>query len=176
MAVIRKFAMVFLGVSALCFPCAPFAQQTGANAETSCRRFVQSFYDWYVPIALQEHSGPASDIALKEKRSAFDPSLVRQLQEEGKIQEQVQDAGLDFDPFLNSQDPSPEFKVAKVTVKGDKCWATVNGLLQGRKEEKLVAELYLKDPLWRFANFYYSPGNLLQLLKSLRTRAPHKSP
>ena len=46
---------------------------------SSCRRFVQQFYDWYVPLTQTTMNGPASDSALQHKAEVFNPDLLRAL-------------------------------------------------------------------------------------------------
>src|SRR5437588_560107 len=82
-----------------------------SDIEKSCRRFVQSFYDWYVTEALKDNGGPASDFALRHRGSVFDPELLQQLKEDSEAQAKAKGeiVGLDFDPFLNSQDPGEQY-------------------------------------------------------------------
>jgi hypothetical protein len=147
------------------------AQQSASLTEESCRQFVQRFYDWYVPIAVKGHTGPASDIALRRRSAVFAPDLYRRLKRESEIEAKSDDAGLDFDPFLNSQDPSPQFRVIKVDLKANVCLAEVNGFLQGKKAEEVTPELTFSEGEWMFVNFHYTQSDLLQLLHSLRRAA-----
>jgi hypothetical protein len=154
-----------------------FAQGKSAQeTEASCRRFAQAFYDWYVPKALKDHRGPASDLALRYRRTAFSAELVQKLSEDSAAQAKASEiVGLDFDPFLNSQDPSERFVVGGVTRRGDKYFVEVRGIQSGKAQENVVPELVLtKTGHWRFANFHYGPSkssadeNLLSILDSLR--------
>lgn len=152
---------------------------TGPKSRRSCRVFVQRFYKWYVPQALKEGKMSASDRALKYKGSAFSPGLLRALKEDSEAQAEAKGelVGLDFDPFLNTQDPSPQYAVGNVTLKGESCWANVNSVSSGKNGAKgdVVPELVIHKGHWVFVNFHYpSPSrpefeNLLSLLTYLRT-------
>jgi hypothetical protein len=169
MTVIRVLYLSALFLSAT--SSSVFCQQSTSATEQSCRKFVQRFYDWYVPIALKDNGVPASDLALKHRPAAFDTKLYRELQEESRTTAKLNDAGLDFDPFLNSQDPSPRFRVVKITVEDVSCLAEINGILSGKKEEDVTPELAFKDGRWVFVDFHYRNSDLLQLLlESLRER------
>jgi hypothetical protein len=147
--------------------------QTEQDKQASCRAVVRSFYRWYVPLALKDQPLPAWEIAVKDRGRAFNSELLEGLKEESRIQIELQDAGLDFDPFLNSQDPSDRYIVGNTRLEGeDRCWAKVYGAPSGRKNQKAAvkAELVLKNGHWLFANFHYQKSDLLRLLQSLRRR------
>jgi hypothetical protein len=77
--------------------------------------FVQSFYDWYLPIARDGHlKEAASTVAIKRRPEFFDKSLLRALQNDAAAQARAvgEIDGLDWDPFLTGNDtPPPHFKV-----------------------------------------------------------------
>src|ERR1700730_4417086 len=127
--------------------------------EESCRGFVLRFYDWYVPKVLKEGSVRALDLALKYKGDSFDFELSRQLKEDSQAQAKVtgEIVGIDFDPFLNSQDPDERYMVGKVTLKDGRYWVEVYAVRPGMKSEKPVVmpELARKDGGWLFVNFHY---------------------
>jgi hypothetical protein len=138
------------------------------NAEQSCRTFVEGFYDWYVPLAL--HSVKAYETVLKGKTGFFSPSLVHQLREDYESQAHATEiTGLDFDPFLNSQDPSDRFLVTSVRAQGKHCSTEVRGIASGTKQEEIHPELLLAGEKWQFVNFRYTKdSDLLGILRSLR--------
>ena len=158
----------------LVLPCLLRAQaKSGREVPESLRGFVQGFYDWYVPKALGENVGPAWNLALKAKSSAFSSQLVRALREDSAAQAKAEGeiVGLDFDPFLNSQDPSNRYQVGKITPKGETYQVEIYGVGSGSKHEKpdVIAEVAQKNGQWFFVNFDYPEGrNLLAVLKSLR--------
>jgi hypothetical protein len=163
--------------------CLRFAASAAApipSSETArVQRFVQEFYDWYAPIALKEHSGPSSDIAIQSKGFDFTPELAKALKEDSNAQKKVQGdvVGLDFDPFLNSQDPEDRYVVTKVTPRGQGFWVEVHGVVHDKMDTKpsVFAEVVKMRGIYRFENFQYPPGgqNLLSVLKSLRKERDH---
>jgi hypothetical protein len=166
------------GAFALCGAPQTHTQAPGKN-EASCREFVQRFYDWYVGLdARNEKTHEARttmDLALNLRPELFDHDLLEMLKADSAAQAKADDiVGLDFDPFLNSQDPSSEFKVERTKVDGERCRAVVFGFEQGAKEEQVEPELALRDGQWVFANFHYPQTkyhpvdeNLISILKSL---------
>ncbi len=141
--------------------------------EKSCKDFVQGFYDWYVPHALADNKGPAWGLALKARESAFTPELLRAIGADLDAQAKSSGddiVGLDFDPFLNSQDPDKRYVTGAVRLEGERCWVNVRGNLSG---SHLVAELTRKSGGWGFVNFHYGETtgpddeNLLRMLKAM---------
>jgi hypothetical protein len=116
---------------AICFslffmlPCSAVPQQkiNSSDVRKSLQRFVQDFYDWYVPKAFGDHTGPAWDFALKYRKQAFSSELFRALQEDSDAQAKATDlVGLDFDPFLNSQDPCEQYEAGDSNQIGNEIW------------------------------------------------------
>jgi hypothetical protein len=145
------------------------AQKTPA----SLRGFVQGFYDWYVPKALGDNAGPAWDLVLRSRSSDLSPQLVQALREDLTAQAKAKGeiVGLDFDPFLNSQDPGERYEVGTITPKDGGYRVEIHGVWSGKKHEKtdVVAVVVQKNGRWLFVNFDYPEGrDLLAVLKSLR--------
>jgi len=159
----------------------PSAQTPNAT-ETSCRKFVQQFYDWYLPKA-RTAKVRAADIVLRYKSDAFSPELRRQLKADSTAQAKARGelVGLDFDPFLNTQDPSFErCTVGKIASKGGSYWAEVTCKFPGANGEQahVTPELIFQQGRWVFVNFHYQEGSkeydLLGMLKALsEERKPH---
>ena len=141
------------------------------GSEDSCRSFVQSFYDWYVPNRLTKH-GAALDIVLNDRSQYFSSELHRLLREDIDAQKKVTGVivGLDFDPFLASQDFSDRHTTGKIVVKAGSYWVEIYRVSDGKKESTpaLKAELVFNNGQWNFINFHYSKTDLLSLLKLLR--------
>ena len=150
------------------------AQTKGSRGVSEpLRSFVQGFYNWYVPRALSDNAGPASELALKYKSSVFEPQLARALREDSAAQAKSpgEIVGLDFDPFLNSQDPAERYEVGRIARKGERYRADIYGVFSGQKRKKpdVVAELLEKNGRWFFVNFHYpEDGDLLTVLRLLR--------
>ncbi len=145
----------------------------GQDVSESLRGFVQEFYDWYLPMALKNTPVPAWDLALESKSSVFDPQLARVLREDSAAEAKTAGdiVGLDFDPFLCSQDPGERYEVGRISQKGEKYWVEIYGVWSGKKGEKpaVVPELRQKDGSWLFVNFHYPEDrDLLTDLKLLR--------
>lgn len=144
-------------------------QKPSATPEQSCRKYVQSFYDWYVPQIMKTEN--TYELVLRGKSPAsFSPLLLRQLKEDEAAEANPGEiVGLDFDPFLNSQDPSETFKVTKAKVTADKCSVEVRGISSGVNNEEVHPELLLVNGAWQFVNFRYEQNaDLLSMLKSLK--------
>ncbi len=175
----NRSKLLFGGILVLALAIAhPVVAQQSAGDQQACKAFVQQFYDWYVPKVLAAKEQRAWDIAMKEKSQDFAPDLVMQLREDSAAQDKVKDdiVGLDFDPFLNTNDPAKKYVLGNVTTHGDSCLVEVFAVNAGKRSAKpdVVAEVQRANGALRFANFHYgksdsSPDeNLLRTLKLLR--------
>jgi len=143
----------------------------------SCRGFVQGFYNWYLPVAHRDYKLPAWVIGLRSKGDDFDAKLVRELEADAAAQSKVTSAivGIDFDPFLASQDSGPRYVAGKAALRGDTCTVPVDLVGPGGSREKSVlAEATFRDGRWLFVNFHYvgptlsKHEDLLTILARLR--------
>lgn len=164
----------WFAVIVLCLPVCPHAQEAKAPDASSCKAFVQGFYDWYVPRAIK---APTLDLALKTRASDFAPSLVQQLKEDIAASARVKDevVGLDFDPFLNGQDLGKRYVVDKAVLKNGNCWADVYDMTGKKaKAPDVVPELAPRNKGWVFVNFHYpnygdkEDENLVSVLNVLK--------
>jgi hypothetical protein len=57
-----------------------------SSPEASPARFVQAFYDWYVPIALRDNRNPPWYVALTHRATSLDFDLVRALEADSAAQ------------------------------------------------------------------------------------------
>jgi len=122
-----------------------------SEAEKSCREFVQGFYDWYINDHLKDDKVSAWFDVPRQKPQILSGQLLRLLNRESAEQERTHEIGaIDFDPFLNSQDPSETYVVRRVSVVGEKCDVLVKGSTEVRPE------LTRRPSDWVFANFHYS--------------------
>ncbi len=142
--------------------------------------FTQKFYDWYVPILLKPGKTDASDVAIAKRPALFDPPLLKALKEDAEAQAKTPDdiVGLDFDPFVNAQDPDDKYVVGRVTEKDGLYLVEVYGLRKGKREKavSVVAELKPAKDGFVFVNFSYgADGDLVQVLKSLADDRAHPS-
>jgi hypothetical protein len=156
-------------------------ETAGAQArnEQSCRQFVGDFYNWYLAPDPSNGRPKAGDRAwsdvLRLRPDALSPELLSLLKDDLAASQASRDeiVGLDWDPFLASQDPSSTFSVESVSVRDDHCDAWVNGIEGGKKQESVGPELIRNGQSWVFVNFHYkgqSPEdeNLVSTLKVLR--------
>jgi len=176
---VSTFHVATAFVAILAFSAQPVSCQTNSEQDTQeyCRKFVQAFYDWYLSkdAASGNLSTPSMDAVLKRKANVLSPELYRRLKEDSDAQEKCQGeiCGLDFDPFLNSQDASLHFKAVIVTRKGSSYWVDVFGIESGKRREHVIPELMQENGHWIFMNFHYGKNkwtddsNLLSILKSL---------
>jgi hypothetical protein len=135
----------------------------------SARRFAQGFYDWYLPRVLHGKGDPEME-AVTLKATMFCPELRRALLEDRKAQSKdpTEVVGLDFDPFLNSQDIAKSYSVGKVQHEGQK-WLVSVYSSYSTKSPALTAQVEKGKQGWRFTNFLYGKdGNLLGVLHKLK--------
>ena len=172
---VRKIAITIivaqtLAISALGQEGKPAPQQT-TSTDRSCRSFVQHFYNWYVPLALSDKVLRAWDVAVRNKPQTFTPQLAQLIRRDTEAQRKASEiVGLDFDPFLNSQDPSERFVVESVVMKGAGCWVKVRGISKRQAQETVVPEVACTNGRCQFVNFHYEydghPTDLLTILKT----------
>lgn len=172
-------------VLVLCFASIPLHSQAShpsGDTESSCRKFVQHFYDWYL-VKARSSNDRASNLVLKEKSYVLSRELAKQLKEDSDAQNKAKGelVGLDFDPFLNTQDPGFErCTTGKVVAQATSCRVEVSCNFPGQKTQLLVTpELRFNGSQWRFVNFHYhidsGDDDLLNILKGLREERKPKS-
>jgi hypothetical protein len=132
--------------------------------------FTQDFLNWYTPVALKNNVTPTWDSALRLKGSYFSPELRHALRRDITAQSNAAEiVGLDFDPFLASQDPEERYEVGKTSQVAATWRVEIFGVRFGKRNKKpdLVAELAQMNGSWQFVNFHYPDGgDLLNLLKA----------
>ncbi len=143
----------------------------------SCRRFVQQYYDWYVPLIQKMRDERTSDVALRRKAEVFNPDLLRALKADSEAAARAKGEidGLDFDPFAGDQDPADHYEARRVTCRDNKCsvevWrASPTDTAAKPGKPDVVAELALDRGHWQFVNFRYPQVNadLVSVLARLR--------
>ena len=135
----------------LSIPSLLLGQTTTTQKAFSPRQFVEGFYRWYLPIILNPQTSIASDVALKYKASAFSPELLRLLKADSAAQAGCEDLiGLDFDPFLYTQDSEGHYEVGKITQTGQSYRAEIYGVRSGVRFDKpsVIAEFTVKSGHW----------------------------
>ena len=171
---ISKIAMCCLLLFILPSSATPQQKVNSSDVRKSLHEFVQDFYDWYVPKALSDHAFPAWNFALKYRKPAFSPELFRALKEDSDAQAKANDlVGLDFDPFLNSQDPCEHYEAGGSNQVGNEYRVKIYPSCSGQKSNvpTVIAELARNDRQWIFVDFLYPDrisNDLLSDLKGLR--------
>jgi hypothetical protein len=171
-------------VIAVCSPSAA-RQQNGprpvqSTRGASCRKFAQEFYTWY--RRATEHNG--YEAVLTSKSSLLDRPLLRALRADLAAQKRTpgEIVGLDFDPFLNSQDIADAYTAQGVSQRGDRYFVNVFARTgrQNSTRPAVIPELELQHGKWVFVNFHYpgetprsSGDDLLSILRKLRAERGH---
>ena len=149
------------------------------HAEDSPRKFVEDFYNWYVPMSAHSHE-TASDVALKKKGAAFSAELLKALKEDSLAASKSpgEVVGLDSDAFLNSQEQVDRCVLGNVTEKNGSFRVEVYDVLGGKKDKKpaVIPEVKQENGHWIFVNFWNPDGgDLLSELREL-SKSRKKTP
>ena len=147
-------------------PQAPLAQFAGkgitpppANSEAaSCRGFVNDFYNWYWNSIATEAKKPGFNPkrlhsyhdVVRRKPAVLSDELLRLIQKDEAASKAAggEIVHLDFDPFLNSQDPEGKYLISTLTAQSGHCMVKMN-------QRHIRAELEHSAAGWLFINFYY---------------------
>jgi hypothetical protein len=120
--------------------------------EQSCKAFVQGFYDWYwnqfaVDPKADHHT---YDDALTLRPTVLSENLTRLIKrDDARAKAAGGIANLDFDPFLNSQDPTGKYDVVEVSVNGAVCRTKLS-------QRDIDVESKRNGTGWVFSNIHYS--------------------
>lgn len=136
---------------------APVSQDTAG-----ARAFVHEFYTWYVPQALQATGRPAA-LVLRERPEVLAPTLRQALaaDEVGQTAASGEVVGLDFDPFLNSQDPCERYEVGDIRLAGPTVAFAIYAVCDGQRSPTpaVLAMVARHGVSWEFENFHYPASN-----------------
>lgn len=139
---------------------------------TSPRNYVQRFYSWYAGRVSRDDDNVSWMEMLKLARWDLSTDLATLLEKDAVAQSHCGEiVGIDFDPFLLTQDPSKKYVVGAITQKGDRYMAKVYRIEGGKREgtPDVTAEIAQRsDGRWYFVNFYGPDmrSGLLAILKS----------
>jgi hypothetical protein len=130
--------------------------------------FVQRFYDWYVPRASRGWAD-----ALKSKRFLFEQHLASAVKADADAQAKVSGDinGLDFDPFLGSQDPETRYLAANAvrTPAGYRVDVYAGTSRKQGVKPDVTVDLAMSGDDWVITDFRYREGSdLLTTLRLLR--------
>jgi hypothetical protein len=111
---------------------------------------------------------------LTDRATSLASELLRALEADSAAEANATEGvvGLDFDPFLNTQDPDDHYVVRTTTRRGKRYFVDVYSVRSGKRSEKpdVIAELTRVRGSWVFVNFHYPniPTDLLRVLRALR--------
>ena len=165
------YAFTLLLLAGPAVPAAPPAQD---DAKSRAQAFARSFYDWYTEAGQDRNV----EVVLLLKKDVLAPELYEALKADAEVTSKAEGelVGLDFDPFLNTQEASQPFDAGTAVAKGDSWWVP----LTDRKSHvlRVTAEVTCAAAGCRIANLHYPAQelpeneNLVSILKVLaRDRA-----
>jgi hypothetical protein len=139
-----------------CAACSRPPSNDPADA-ASAHAFVQAFYEWYVPLATSDKLNErASTVAITKRKAVFSPELWAALKDDADAQAHSNEiVGIDWDPFLNSQDPCEKYDAGRVRKDKDGFLVDIYATCQGQKMENpsITAILSKSNGRWYFTNF-----------------------
>lgn len=146
----------------------PATVASGGAADTvRAREHVQRFLDQY--IGLSGHAGPAYLQLLSSHAGPLDSALATALREDAEFGDQRATGGsregINFDPFLGSQDPCPRYEARDAVQHGVTYRVTVHPTCAGSspKSSPVYAVVH-GGGQWRIANVFYEKTDLRSLL------------
>jgi hypothetical protein len=130
--------------------------------------FVQRFYDSYL-----RQNVPDWGRTVRTRRQLFAPALADALQEDSTAQAKATGdvVGIDFDPFLGSQDPGNRFVARGAFPIPTGYRVQVYDIESGSRGKPMVlVDIAPKDGSWIITDFRYpqTSSELLSILRSLR--------
>jgi len=140
-------------------------------AQRSAESFASDFFSEYPADATRFTSVPAWVDVARQPDSVLTAELAQALEADYTEGTEVagEVGGIDFDPFLASQDPCETYRVTRVVPDGDVYLAEVHGdcLSEG---PVVIVELVSHGDTFRFANFRYPSvsDDLLSILHAMR--------
>jgi len=130
----------------------------------SCIRFAAEFFRWYAPLTQMRLDGPAFRVAIEQKPASFAPELLRALQIDSQAQAKAKGeiVGIDFDPFVGSQDPADHYAIRNATERDNMCTVEVwrdstHDNAATPQHPDAIAELGFSAG-WQFTDFKYPTG------------------
>jgi hypothetical protein len=167
------------------------ASAAGAAAyasEFGARAFVQGFYDWYsgrMLAASKSKSGKGFDFhdGLRAKPDSFSPELKRLLEEDyaasSKCPSEV--VGLDWDPFLETQDTPGSYAISKVEKTAQGFRVSIDDKKARRSDNPVAqADVAFVGGHWTFVDFAEEPTDpksrqgLVAILKGYEKSGEYK--
>ncbi len=159
-----------------------FASEAGARA------FVQSFYDWYTGrmlAASKSKSGKGWGFidGIRGRPDSFSPELKRLLEEDYAAARKCPSdvVGLDWDPFLETQDSPGAYRVGKVEKTAQGFRMSVDDMkARGVNNPVAQADVAFVGGHWMFVDFVEEPTDpksrqgLVAILKGYERSGEYK--
>lgn len=166
-----RLGCVFLLLLASCSRDAPRdgSSDPGTVAADSEARaamqYTQSFYEWYGPSGRLE-------TVVRDSGHLFAPALLGALREDFAAQAANADeiVGLDWDPFLASQDPCPPYQAVSVNRRNDTLRVGIRASCGDSASLAVIANVVRANGGFVFADFEHGSdsGSLVKDLAALR--------
>ena len=135
----------------------------------SAAKFTQDFYDWY-----RQRNG-RMDLAVKERAELFEPTLLAALKADfdAQAKDSGEIVGLDWDPFIGSQDSCDPYAAIGASRSGDTVSVLVKGMCKDAEQHSgpdLIAQVRRTATGWVFVDFRHADnkGSLRQDLAELK--------
>jgi hypothetical protein len=182
-----RLAAAILGLSLIVAPAGAAATADDVS-EASAKAFVQGFYDWYVGKVLRASgrgAGYSFIDAVRQRPDGFSPELKRLLEEDvaaaSKCKGDV--VGLDWDPFLETQENPGTYAVGKVekTAQGFRVSVDLkDAKARGARNPAAQADVAFVGGHWQFVDFVEEPTDpkarqgLVAILKGYERSGEYK--
>jgi hypothetical protein len=141
-----------LALIVLVSACSPRREPETPSASAA----LQSFYDAYLPAFKQGRFRAFLDDSTTLVAPALRRALIADYQASAADSTQV--VGLDFDPFLNSQDPCSGYRVGADSAAGARHFIRVRAMCPGDTALAAVAVLEQSSHRWELVDLHY-PGD-----------------
>jgi hypothetical protein len=138
------------------------------------REYVQGFYTWYASRVSGEYPNKSWGDLLWLAHWDLSVELAKLLNKDVVAQSNCGEIiGIDFDPFLLTQDPAAKYEASAVEQRGERYWVSVHRNEAGVRRESpdIIAEVAKDGGRWYFVNFH-SPDRQINLLRILKSPSP----
>jgi hypothetical protein len=130
---------------------------------------LQTFYDWYVPVANGDRRYRALWEVFKVRPEVLDSALLGALRVDsasGPNPTVAMREILEFDPLLESQDPCPRYEVVAVRAAALGYRVTVRPVCADStwQKQRPVVSVVRQGNAWRITNVYYEKSDLRTML------------